>query len=184
MPENLDIIRSTSGFLATALGPGWRVNPEFDHSWGAVLEGPDGLSLLLDMSQDGKISITGCAPGGGTFEHTRIGVSMYRGPEAVARDITRRLLPGYRLELASALEERAALEAARERRRVLAQELHAMCAVAEPMREVPGRVYVDFTTVNGESASIDVYSEGKATFSIHGSSPDTLRKLLAAIGGV
>src|SRR5690349_24873057 len=101
MPETHDIIRSTAGFLATALGSTWRVDPEYDSSWGAKLEGPDGLSLLLNMSTRGKVEISGFMPAnpdGGRFPNTHIGVSRDRGPEAIAREITRRLLPPYREE--------------------------------------------------------------------------------------
>jgi hypothetical protein len=185
MPTDREIIRSTAGFVATALGTGWSVDTESELSWGEKLRGPDGLSLLLDMSNLDRLEISGYMPrdpNGGKFHDTRIGVSRSRGPEVIAREINKRLLPIYRAQLAHARSVLAGREAAHARRKDRAHELADMFVDAT-VREGVGRYYVEFTTAGGESGEIDVYSEDKATFNMHAASPGTLRTIAIAIGG-
>jgi hypothetical protein len=109
MPSKTEIMRSATGFIATALskadeGQTWRAEPDFDSSWSTKLIGPDGQALLLDFGYGDdypRIEIKGLYPSdhdGSLLSHEshKISVGRSRTPDAIAREITRRFLPGYR----------------------------------------------------------------------------------------
>lgn len=113
MPSKTEIMRSATGFIATALskadeGKAWRADPEYDSSWATKLIGPDEQELLLDFGYGEdyqRIEITGFYPrdfDGSVMDHERqkITVGRTRTPDAVAKEITRRFLPDYRATLA------------------------------------------------------------------------------------
>jgi hypothetical protein len=100
--------------LARALGPDWtgivtttytgEPREEGDAAW--LRRPADGAGLFLDMTQGrGKIVVSGAFTGlqnHRDHHHPKreIGISLSKGPEGIAREIARRLLPGYLAELA------------------------------------------------------------------------------------
>lgn len=109
-----EIIRQTAGFVATELGEDWKVNTDeryADHM-GVYLDGPSQQQLWLgfDWRNPDRIKVRGHYPQPpgttlpyGTKSH-EIGLSRDRGPEAIAKEIRRRLLPGYIESLAGVIE--------------------------------------------------------------------------------
>ncbi|WP_405180845.1 hypothetical protein OG225_06510 [Nocardia sp. NBC_01377] len=98
--------------IATALAPGWRVQRRSTALRHAVLAGPEDQSLILEHGDDshrrsrhGRLLIEGGYSPFGAYRHSgdpdhRITVAAHRTPEAIAADITSRLLPDYRQTLA------------------------------------------------------------------------------------
>lgn len=93
--------------VAPLLGDGWTFKDDPSH-WGGTVLGPDDADLFFRM--DGKrLVVSGSYPHGAYnkvygYETHRITVSPDRPYEAIAKDIQRRLLPGYLPELASVLD--------------------------------------------------------------------------------
>jgi hypothetical protein len=116
---------------------GWRVRPS--EGRGHILSGPAGEELLLQrMWKDrSRVLVTGGYPAG---EDTwrlpvhEITVAAARGPAVIAREIGRRLLPGYRADLAQHTEQAARLAACDRQR---AQRVAALFAA------IPGATVTD-----------------------------------------
>lgn len=104
-----EIARQVAGLVAPELGAGWTVDtdPALQEHRGTYLDGPDGMRLLLylDWKTAGRLIVQVCYPDGARkpygVECHKIGVGLDRGPDVIAREITRRLLPAYTSELAS-----------------------------------------------------------------------------------
>ncbi len=105
--------------IAAALGEGWVYREGYSvHGTDGFIDGPDKQSLRLEMGKQyrenerGKVYVIGLL--GDLHKHMsgsksfRIGVSVGKGFDRVARDIRRRLLPVYREELAEARERKRA----------------------------------------------------------------------------
>jgi len=120
-------VSTLAGQIATRLGSGWQAAPG---EWVTTLHGPHGerLSIHRARYQGSRISIHGRYPdvetGQGLPSH-QITAAISRGPTAIAADITRRLLPGYRTDLAKAAERIARLAREDAQRERLAAELVA-----------------------------------------------------------
>lgn len=104
--------------IARHLGQDWTAEPFMNHAF--TLRHPDGRGLFARTEYNSsRLLISGDYP---TFERRpvrprsevrdRITVDSLRGGEAIAKDITRRLLPGYTLALAEVHEQIAALTVA------------------------------------------------------------------------
>ncbi len=105
--KKAELIRIASG-IAAALGPEWsRREEDTESDWRAYLDGPDDMHLFLSntWAGQGKLHISGVFPQNTYHENVKINVNLMRSPEAIAKDITRRLLPGYRAELAKGLKQ-------------------------------------------------------------------------------
>jgi hypothetical protein len=114
MPSKTEIMRSATGFIATALsaadeGKAWRADPDYDSTWGTKLIGPNrDEAVLLDFGHGDdyqRIEIQGFYPRDYdrsmmSHENHKISVGRTRTPDAVAREIMRRFLPNYRTTLA------------------------------------------------------------------------------------
>lgn len=111
--------------VAMALGNGWQSGNtpgtevgNYGNGTRATVKGPGGAELGLYLDEvKGKLNIVGRMPKreGGRFyglsyaqSQPNINVSADKSPEAIARDITRRLLPLYQSLLAGARQEQAA----------------------------------------------------------------------------
>ena len=186
MPTEQDILRSATGFLATALGTGWRVDTEYHSAWMTRLFGPEEMVLLLDFRRHGRILISGVTPfaveARSDLRNTKIGVTRERDPGAIAREITRRLLPDYQWDLQMAQETHARIVVATAARRALAAELAGLLGSRDPVVEMDGQSYVQFTA-NDDNGTIVLYAEDRGTVTIHRATPDTLRTIAAALGG-
>lgn len=98
-----DMIRQLGDAVARSMGGGWSVDTEWPHH-GVQITGPNEARVFLTMptwphSAKGKVNAAGMYPGAydqrpGIDIHN-IMVSRDRGPETIAKEITRRLLPKY-----------------------------------------------------------------------------------------
>lgn len=98
--------------VAAALGDGWKAVPS--HDLAAFLRHPDGRGLFLyalsqPWSARGRVQVTGEYPRHQSWRRrtVQVTVGMGREPQAVARDLERRLLPAYSAEFAVAMEAEA-----------------------------------------------------------------------------
>lgn len=123
--------------IATALGAGWVATPDDGWHDGVTLTGPGGEQLHATVddwrkANAGRLFLRGSFPdelAGHLYgtPATRISVDGSRSPEAIARDIERRLLPAYREALAIARQRKAESdEVAARRHAVMLQILTAM----------------------------------------------------------
>lgn len=132
----IDILRQTAGMIATALGDGWSVDTDRDIEWSTSLNGPNGAQLFIasaDRTYDTvdrlEISCTynrvlkqgTDTPYGTTYP--KITVKRDRGPDVIAREITRRLLPEYLPQLTKVQGSVSEDESAFEARVILARRL-------------------------------------------------------------
>jgi len=115
-------VREQAPQIAAALGPGWTVDATADTP-GAHLAHPDGRRLFLHVPYNarGRLAIRGVYPPvdsvyGRDADPVEITVSVTRPAEAVAREITKRLLPAYEPRLTHAVA-RAARRAAEQAQR-------------------------------------------------------------------
>jgi hypothetical protein len=107
--------------LATSLGEGWAAEPSRHRNDGWLLRHGDQAELHLYPLPPGRLSITGTYHRVDGYEHDhsqglgnqKITVSAARSAASIARDIQRRLLPGYRHNL-TVVRERAAGQQRRE----------------------------------------------------------------------
>lgn len=119
-----DEIRHLAADVAAEL-PGWSFFPDENYDMGAKLSGPDGqgIRMFKEMWNSERLMITGVyPPGSHPFDLgscPRISVSPSRGAAAIARDISRRLLPGYVALLAGVNAAMAEHEVARDARRAV-----------------------------------------------------------------
>jgi hypothetical protein len=121
-----------AGFCATVAAElGAELDPDPDRTWGVqiVSAAGNGTGYSLSMpGRDGKTEISPIYPnstyGGGS--RGRIGVSVSRGPRAVAAEITRRLVPVYRERLAAIVAHDAEEAAQQNARAALAARIEAL----------------------------------------------------------
>jgi hypothetical protein len=93
---------------------GWQVRPS--EGPGYLLSGPAGEELLLQRvwNDHARVHVKGGYPAGEDTWHLpvhQITAAAARGPAVIAREIGRRLLPGYRTDLAQHTERAAHLAA-------------------------------------------------------------------------
>jgi hypothetical protein len=138
-----------SAALVAELGEGWSLDTERSMSHGCFLDGPDDVRLFardVDMAclrgkELGKVEVSGCYPDDATkliydLETLKIGVSGRRSPAALARDITRRLVPDVAAEMVEVNEHLARHKAAREARHSRRDQLAATLRGARAHEEV------------------------------------------------
>jgi len=144
-----EITRQTAGMVATALGDGWTVDTSenFAEHRDAYMDGPDGARLALGpiWNKPDRLEIRGVYPAGARSVYPAparsvITVDRHRAPDAIAREITRRLLPGYLPELAR-IDERVSHDVTAYRARCKAtQRLQAaMPGLSEDRDDTPER---------------------------------------------
>jgi hypothetical protein len=105
-------VRERAPQIAAALGPDWAVDVTADTP-GVHIAHRDGRRLLflrVPYNAPGRLAISGVYPPvdsvyGRDADPVQITVGVDRPAEAVAREITRRLLPGYEPLLAQAVEQ-------------------------------------------------------------------------------
>lgn len=130
----LDTARAIASHLE-----GWSLRPPKEDWGGAVLtlEGPEGKSLQLIWFSGQKSCVEGVVPDlpCGTRAHVRseerknltIGVSFKRPPADLARDIERRLLPGYSEVFERIRRQVESVQAQDQEARELLDQLTAVC---------------------------------------------------------
>ena len=94
-------LAATTEAVAELLPDEWTYQPAPDRNWGQIA-GPNGATLYLTNGLNRPTgAVTGILPDAPFYvtrrEHTQcsIGVTLTRPPEAIAREINRRLLPEY-----------------------------------------------------------------------------------------
>lgn len=168
-----EITRQTAGLVAAELGFTVDTNPDVAEHRGVYLDGPDGerLFVALDWRNADRVEISGTFPPNDVYGLTRpeIGVSRDRGPAVIAREITRRLLPGYREQLAQVAEANARRDAARTARN----------AAAARIRDITGgRSHDDTTRSTIHLPVLDDRGYGEVTLNHDGSKAEiTLRSV-------
>jgi hypothetical protein len=116
-------LRQIAEEIALALGTEWKRDTKTDADdtkeglgeWRAVLNGQGSESLFLSTTwgQKGKLYVSGSIPTSVDRQSVRvpdpiaINISMDKTAPQIARDITRRLLPEYRVQLAEVLKSHA-----------------------------------------------------------------------------
>ncbi|MFF0430338.1 hypothetical protein ACFYUJ_39000 [Streptomyces sp. NPDC004520] len=113
-PRIFELVQLT----ARELGDQWTAEPNPDLHWQARLIRTDGALLTVNEQQDdtGRISVNGANP---THDGRRLKLAAHpqltfradRGPVALSRDITRKILPGYAEQYERALRDDAARQA-------------------------------------------------------------------------
>lgn len=185
-----DIIRQTAGVIAPVLSAiteqAWTVDTSerFADHRGVYLDGPDGARLFLrfDGSYE-RFMVSSVWPEGAyrkipRLTHHQISVSRDRGPDVLAREIARRLLPTYVADLAdvTARVKAHADSAAADAR--LAEELADTVQIGR--RDSDGRVTWSFGDERGYGVA-DVWHGGtKVALEFRSVSPDVARRVLAA----
>ena len=200
MPESTNFdLEALAHDVALALGEGWQVGATPGYPGDPVhLDGPDGagLSLAPATYKPDKVQISGVYPPHDLdrSKHPGITVSVRRGGELIAREISRRLLPPYLAELAEVLASNATAKANRGARLQLAYDLAACLGghvLPEARHATTTRITLsqpatladrtdgfDVTTVDVDIA----YAADQGTFTASGLNPEQLRALCAAIG--
>ncbi len=124
-----EITRQTAALVADQL-EGFTVDTseEYDGHRGVYLDGPNGarLFLALDWRNSDRLEVSGIYPRGTQLhnvERHEIGVRRDRGPAVIAREITRRLLPGYLTDLERVQADNDERATMRDRRQSVAREL-------------------------------------------------------------
>jgi hypothetical protein len=170
--ENREITRQLAVSVATALGEGWVVdtNAEYD-GWRVVyIDGPDGLRLAvgLDWRNTDRMDVSGVYPPnpdrsaseGHRLKHHKIGMSRFREPDVIAKEIRRRLLPGFTEDLQALLDARqrdADNEAARQK----AINTLLLCDVPGSSKTTDGLYFPGGSVrmnADGTTAHIEMYS--------------------------
>lgn len=102
------IIRQLAGFIATALGEGWKVDTseEYNEHIGTHVNGPDDARLYVYPEGVTRVAVSCSWPVWTVgIEMTKvkpITLRRDRGSKVIAQEITRRLLPPYRDQLTRA----------------------------------------------------------------------------------
>lgn len=136
MAEDREILRQTVGLVATALGEGWKVETAEDYTWQTSIKGPGDAWLFFTKGDSyaafSKVQVSyGLShladnlyqQGPRDLKQTTIKVSRERGPEVIAKEIRRRLLPDLEQDTQRVLEAVAQDRAALAARRALAEKL-------------------------------------------------------------
>lgn len=189
--------RTLAAEIATHL-EGWRVDSPYDHSAHLVRES-DGVTLWLrtnDYQHRGRLVVSAGVPDGTSYsdgdthgiDRPEITVGLTRGAEIMAREITRRLIPGAVTmweEVAGRIERRTAAKDARE---TLARELAKI--MGSQARELRGEWEADLPDALRGDARTGRYVYGDITpdydgtsarVEIRGMSADMARELAALV---
>lgn len=162
---------------------GWQMlDPQpFNHA--ASLSGPDGAGLMVgingfgDFCQDARVEVSGRWPEAVTInqstvtfyprnESAMIRAAVSRGPEKVAKDIERRLLPKYLLLYQEMAERKAYYLAKEARRRECLEQLAT--AGGGDLGRVVGKLRLDAPNKAWGYAEVGVYDDGaKVTLELH-----------------
>lgn len=116
-----ELAREVTGPLSKADGASWYwpvTRPEESSGYGIDLCGPDGQVITLEEAvQPGRVVVTARLPRTRrTCKQVSVTAAIARGPEQVALDIFRRVLPPYRAELTAVREFERKAKAARDAR--------------------------------------------------------------------
>lgn len=156
-----DEFRTLIDDVASALGDGWsheatdeNIRYGFTH-----LAGPNGARLSIGHDRyrsGGKLEISGAYPDNQVYglPTIKIGVGETRGAAVIAKEISRRVLPDYLVELERVVADNARRGANADARRVLATELAAV---------VGGRIDGDDRSAR---TSVRTYRSGSISFEI------------------
>lgn len=189
-------LRDTLERIATALGDGWTVDAP--HDSGARLITPGGVRIWANVetygAHKGKLHLTGGLPDGADYsagdygrhddKSPEIRVSMDRDPEAIARDITRRLADRACTYWTAVSERIASRTAAAGAREALARELAAiMGSDARERRndweaDLPPALAGEPYTYGG---MVPNYGADSVTVEIRNATPDQARELARVI---
>lgn len=127
--------------IAAALPDGWAYQPATDSVWNSAgkFEGPDGMQVWLDSARHYRIEASGVMSRFRDvhFETVKIGFSLRRPVQVLARDIDRRLLKPYAEAYREAAERLAQHKADEQRREAILQELLTILG--------PGASKIDWT---------------------------------------
>lgn len=190
MSNEREIGRQTAALVAECMD-GWKVDTSesYDDYPGAYIDGPDGarLYLRLDWRNKDRVEITSSYPKNEArptqFE---IGVSRDRGPQVIAREIERRLLPKYLPELVKVRESIETHTRAAAARLELAEELMKVLPGASLDHDADrGRTKVSFYGRGHEGyGNIEIYFSGdSASIKLHSAPADMVRRVARAIAG-
>jgi hypothetical protein len=171
--ENVKIVAETAVEVAKALtaqtGDSYVAECHPEH-WGADIVGPDGVRLFCaDAERYGgkaeRVEIMGSYPTGylnkvGRAEDFAIKVRRDRGVETIAKEIVRRLLPGYLPELARVVERIASHDKGKSDQQATAERLAAMFGETVRDGEFQPRIGNGYGTVRvltgGDKVSLDL----------------------------
>jgi hypothetical protein len=132
--------------------------------WQTTIKGPGGLSLFVDFSKRGRLFISGCGwPKDNTgHEHyprhgrnLKISVRGDRGAEAIAKEITRRLMPDYLNEHAKQKELAAEYDEVAKKKERITDAVHVLIGGTSRTRN--GQTVFD---IDGYGKQITVTSGG------------------------
>ena len=167
--------------VAVSLGPEWTYN----HAERTITRA-DGAGFYLSVRADKRVHLGGDRPAGTSYGSVGnppkgITVAMSRGPQAIAREIERRLLPEYLRWYAQAVRRLAETQAVETARTELLSEMAAIIGVAAP---TPGRdqgVYAHLLRPGCSSACVTSTYDGRVNIIIASATPDLARALLRVI---
>lgn len=162
--DTLPDIRTAAEQVALELGDGWIANDGDQLSHLAYLDGPDDarLAIRYEWNRKHRVAISGYYPdapyGVVNNDHHSITVNAHRGPETVAKEIRRRLLPGYLPDLEDAKAAIAKHHADTAAANTLAAELGAIldARVTPADSGAPGG-----SGIRRRQAGVSIYSPGK-----------------------
>jgi len=176
--------------IAQALGAEWQYASEQPYEHRALLAGSGGIGLNLAWKQSnhGRLTIVGCWPElvwykerSYSFEPYQdrpiISVAASRGPNNIAKDIERRLLPKYLPLWEGAVKARNARLAEIEKLESMLVRLLEIPGT----REDKGKDGARFGESNGPWGSIETYSDGPATLTIHNLPFEVAREILEKV---
>ncbi|MFB7031023.1 MULTISPECIES: hypothetical protein [unclassified Streptomyces] len=114
--RTLELVQLT----ARELGGQWTAQPRLDIHWQARLVREDGARLLVAEAEPGRVEVTSTNPVINRRQvwidqELRLTFKIDRGPAALARDITRKIMPGYEQLFAHARSTAVAQRDAAER---------------------------------------------------------------------
>ena len=176
------IVRQIAAFVAYALGEGWSADTSdavAEHH-GAYIDGPEGARLWLALGglnygrDDDRLTIRGNYPStrqryrngwSKSYGETRtdeISVARDRDPAVIAREIRRRLLPGYLGMLADAVRVNAEVEARADKAQRLRADLADRLGKGTRVDEARGEVSTPYYGSDSTKVS--------ATFKAHDTS--------------
>lgn len=158
----------------------------------ASLQNKDGAEVYMHpvWNKPGRLEIAGTMPSknGTVYGRTipdRITVSAKRGAKAIARDITRRFLPGYLELYANATEEKRKHEAAYKEARESMERLATLCGEdlrASDRRNIPDVLTLRTYPDEGPSAEIERHVFSNIGVKLHGLSESQAEAVLRAAG--
>jgi hypothetical protein len=187
--------RKIARAVAAELGDAWSLGDEI--GWGFQMNGPGGQRLHIASEKGGRAEIHGVYPSPTAYyfdgeQHRSIGVSLSRGPEAIAREIRRRVMPDYVATLAKvkAADERhrEAYEARQEYAgkvyRVIGKEPPALEHWQQRHAEADTRSSVDLSGFAGGNGHVDIsFDATKAGIEISGLRSGVVLQILELLAG-